>query len=141
MLWTITITGFTADEAEVDPAVGEIAALLYERGHGEVILSAQPVAAELALPLFRPRRRGRTYIDACPECGAPAGLHALSCQHYPAEPEHLSDAALDELRSLPPSQWHDWPPDPYDQGLPLVEIRQDHLAALLAEVDSWRRGE
>ena len=84
------------------------------------------------------------HIGACPECGAQAGLHALSCRHYeivPAEPEHLSDACLEELRSLPPSQWHGWPPDDYDQGLPVVEIRQDHLEALLAEVNSWRNGE
>ena len=141
MPWTITITGFTANEAEVDPAVGAIAALLYERGHGDVVLSALPVAAELAVPLPQPKRRRRTYIGACPECGAQAGLHALSCQHYSAEPEHLSDACLDELRSLPPSQWHGWPPDDYDQGLPVVEIRQDHLAALLAEVNSWRSPE
>lgn len=103
-----------------------------------------PAVAELAAPLQQPKQRKRTYIGACPECGAQAGRHTLSCQHYeivPAEPEHLSDACLAELRSLPPSQWHGWPPDDYDLGLPVVEIRQDHLEALLAEVDSWRRGE
>jgi hypothetical protein len=139
--WTITITGFIIDEAEVDPTVGAIAALLDEHGHRDVILSALPVAAELAVPLPQPRRRRRTYIGACPECGAQAGLHALSCRHYSAVPEHLSETSLDELRSLPPSQWHGWPADDYDQGLPVVEIRQDHLAALLAEVDSCRSPE
>jgi hypothetical protein len=141
MPWTITITGLTGDEAEIDAAVVAIASLLDACSDGDITVSAQPAATELAAPLQQPKRRRRTYIGACPECGAQAGLHALSCQHYeivPAEPEYLSDDCLAELRSLPPSQWHGWPPDEYDQGLPVVEIRQDHLEALLAEVDSWR---
>ncbi|HEU5216829.1 MAG TPA: hypothetical protein VFU30_14965 [Gaiellaceae bacterium] len=145
MPWTITITGLVADGMEVDVASGAIATLLDGRGHAGITVSALPLAAELALPLQQPRRRRRrTYIGGCPECGAQAGLHALSCRHYeivPAEPEHLSEACLEELRSLPPSQWYGWPPDDYDQGLPVVEIRQDHLEALLAEVDSWRNPE
>lgn len=142
--WTLTITGLTADEAEVDAVIGGIASLLAAEGHRDVTVSAQPLAAELGVPLQRPRQRRRTYIGACPDCGAQAGLHALSCRHYPvvpAEPDFLSDACLDELRSLPPSQWHGWPPDDYDLGLPVVEIRQDHLEALLAEIDSWRSPE
>lgn len=55
-------------------------------------------------------------------------------------PPPLTDALLVELRALPPSQWSGWPPDEYDQGLPVVELRQDHLAALLAEVEEARRG-
>jgi hypothetical protein len=68
-----------------------------------------------------PRRRRRLYIGACPECGAAAVLHALSCRYYElgrADREHLSDACLEELRALPPSQWHGWPPDDYDRGCP-----------------------
>ena len=144
MPWTITITGLIADGMEIDVASGAIAALLDQRGHGGITVSAQPAAAELAAPLQQPGRPRRMHIGACTECGAQAGLHALSCRHYPivpAEPEHLSEACLAELRSLPPSQWHGWPPDDYDQGLPVVEIRQDHLEALLAEVDSWRNPE
>lgn len=144
MPWTITITGLNTDEVEADAAIVAIASLLDGRGHKGFTLSAQPLAAELAAPLQQPKKRRRTYIGACPECGAQAGLHALSCRHYPivpAEPEHLSDECLEELRSLPPSQWHGWPPDDYDQGLPVIEIRQDHLEALLAEVNSWRNGE
>lgn len=88
-----------------------------------------------------PPRRGRTYVGACPECGAQAGLHALSCSRYPprAEPLPLSDAVLAQLRALPPSRWEGWPPDDYDQGLPVVELRQDHLAALLIELEAGRR--
>lgn len=144
MPWTITITGLIADGMEVDVVSGDIAALLEAHGHRDITVSAQPAPAELAAPLQQPGRRRRMHIGACTECGAQAGLHALSCRHYeivPAEPEHLSDACLDELRSLPPSQWYGWPPDDYDQGLPVVEIRQDHLEALLAEVDSWRSPE
>jgi hypothetical protein len=118
MPWTITVTGVTADQSEVGSAVFAIAALLNERGDGGVTVAAQPLAVELAAPLQRSKRRKRTSFGACSECGAQAGLHALSCQHYSAEPEHLSDACLAELRSLPPSQWHGWPPDDYDQGLP-----------------------
>jgi len=51
----------------------------------------------------------------------------------------LTDARPAELRTLPASQWSSWPPDDYDQSLPLVELRQDHLAALLAEVERARR--
>ena len=96
----------------------------------------------------RPRRRA-SYIGECPECGAQAGLHALSCSRFPEpssalesarSPRPLTEAALAELRALPPSSWEGWPPADYDQGLPVVEIRQDHLRALLAEVEERRRG-
>jgi hypothetical protein len=143
--WTLQITGLDASKEELDAEIGAIAALLDARGHRSFNLSAQPLAADLAVPLQQPRRRRRrAYIGACPHCGAQAGLHALSCEHYrtaEGEPEPLSDACLAELRSLPPSQWSGWPPDDYDQGLAVVEIRQDHLKALLAEVDVRRRGE
>lgn len=86
-------------------------------------------------------RRRRSYVGACPDCGAQAGLHALACSRYHSttEPAPLSEALIEELRALPPSQWSGWPPDDYDQGLPVVEIRQDHLAALLTEVAEARR--
>ena len=35
--------------------------------------------------------------------------------------------------------WEGWPPSDYDQGLPVVEIRQDQLRALLADVEERRR--
>jgi len=144
MPWTITITGLHVDEDDLDRSIFAIAGLLSTHDHEGFTLSAQPASAELAAPLQHPSQRRRRHIGACPECGAQAGLHALSCQYYPiipAEPEHLSDACLEELRSLPPFQWHGWPPDDYDEGWPVVEIRQDHLEALLAEVDSWRNPE
>jgi hypothetical protein len=77
----------------------------------------------------------------CPECGAWAGLHALSCSHYreaDVRAPRLSPAELTQLRSLTPSRWEGWPPEEYDQGLPVVEVRQDHLRALLDEVDEQR---
>ena len=84
----------------------------------------------------------QNYPGRCPECFGLKGLHALSCAHYhepePAAP--LTEAELAILRALPPSQWEGWPPDDYDLGLPVVEIRQDHLRALLAEVEERRRG-
>ncbi len=96
----------------------------------------------------RPRRRA-SYIGECQECGAQAGLHALSCSRFPGPssapgmcepPRPLTEAALAELRALPPSSWEGWPPADYDQGLPVVEIRQDQLLSLLAEVEERRRG-
>jgi hypothetical protein len=86
-------------------------------------------------------RRRRSYIGACPECGSQAGLHALSCSRYrsAAPPPPLTEGLIAELRALPASQWSGWPPDDYDQSLPLVELRQDHLASLLAEVEEARR--
>lgn len=81
-------------------------------------------------------------MGACAECGSQAGLHALSCSRYrsTSEPPPLTEALLAELRALPASQWSGWPPDEYDQGLPVVEIRQDHLAALLSALEQARRG-
>lgn len=79
----------------------------------------------------------------CPECGAWLGLHALSCSRYVADspPGRLSEVALAELRALAPSMWRGWPVEEYDQGLPVVEVRQDHLASLIAEVEEARSRE
>jgi hypothetical protein len=79
----------------------------------------------------------------CPECGAVGGLHALSCSRYPQAKEPavpLTAAELAELRTLMPTQWQGWPPEDYDQGLPVVEVRQDHLRALLDEIEAHRSG-
>lgn len=86
-------------------------------------------------------RKRKRYVGACAECGSQAGLHALSCSRYRSigEPPPLTKALVAELRALPASQWSGWPPDEYDQGLPVVEIRQDHLAALLLELEQARR--
>ena len=79
----------------------------------------------------------------CEECGAWLGLHALSCSRYSGQEPvaRLSAAVLEEIRGLPPSMWRGWPVEEYDQGLPVVEVRQDHLAALLAEVEEARSRE
>jgi len=77
----------------------------------------------------------------CPECGATGGLHTLSCTRYPhanEPPGRLTDAELAELKRLVPWQWEDWH-DPYERGTPLCEIRQDHLRALLDELEELRR--
>ncbi len=86
-------------------------------------------------------RGWRMSVPVCPECGGRVHLHALSCSQKVPDvdrPPPLSEAVLLELRSLPPHQWYEAPADSYDQGLPVVEIRQDHLAALLAELESSR---
>lgn len=49
----------------------------------------------------------------------------------------LSEAELTELRALEPYTWEAWPPDEYDQGLPVIEVRHQQLRALLDEVESW----
>ncbi len=80
-------------------------------------------------------------IGGCPECGAATGLHALSCSRYAHASEpvaFLTEAELEKLRALAPYQWQAWPPDEYDQGLPVVELRQEHLRALLHEVEEHR---
>ena len=46
---------------------------------------------------------------------------------------------LAALKNLVPWQWEDWQ-DPYERGLPLCEVRQDHLRSLLNELEEWRRG-
>lgn len=79
--------------------------------------------------------------DRCPECGASGGMHTLACSHYTRASwaaGRLSDEELAGLRSLLPSRWEGWPPEAYDQGLPVVEVRQDHLHALLDEVSAAR---
>lgn len=89
----------------------------------------------------RKREDGGVVAASCSECGARAGLHALSCSHYRAPAvavARLTAAEISELRSLTPSMWEAWPPDDYDQGLPVVEVRQDHLHALLDELDELR---
>ncbi len=83
-----------------------------------------------------------TQLAVCSECGARAGLHALSCSRYGkgSEPAtRLTDAELAELRALTPFVWEAWPPNEYDQGLPVVEVRQDQLRELLNEVKERRR--
>jgi hypothetical protein len=69
-------------------------------------------------------------------------MHALSCSRHehagePTTP--LTDTELMTLRALIPSRWEGWPPEDYDQGLPVVEVRQDHLRALLDEVEAYRQ--
>jgi hypothetical protein len=78
----------------------------------------------------------------CPECHAWDGLHALSCSHFeaPDRVKRLTDAELAELRVQPPYIWKSYPVTEYDRGRPVVEIVQDHLAALLEEVEAARGG-
>jgi LmbE family N-acetylglucosaminyl deacetylase len=141
MPWTLTITDLNAGgEDEVRSVVTAIADLLAGRGYQVPGLSFQPTGVDINTA----RRAGE-----CSECGSRAGLHALSCSHYPGseqdpeanhDPEPLSEPVLTALRRLQPYAWYAWPADSYDQGQPLVEVRQDHLAALLAEVQEARSG-
>jgi DNA-binding XRE family transcriptional regulator len=94
---------------------------------------------------------GADRSSGCPECGATGGLHAISCSNY----RHfvgiykpffeargkLSDGELANLRALVPYQWFGWPPDEYDRGLPVVEVRQDQLEALLNDLEEHRNAE
>jgi hypothetical protein len=80
----------------------------------------------------------------CPDCGASSGMHTLACSHFTKANwacGRLSDEELAELRTLLPSRWEGWPPEDYDQGLPVVEVRQDHLLALLDELVTARKRE
>ena len=141
MPWTLTIQDLNAGgEEEVRSVVAAVADLLAGRGYHVPRLSFQPTGASVAAV----RRAGE-----CAECGSQAGLHALSCSRYPNpaqdpeanhDPEPLSDSVLAALRGLQPYAWYAWPMDSYDQGLPIVEVRQTHLAALLAEVKKARDG-
>jgi DNA-binding XRE family transcriptional regulator len=89
--------------------------------------------------------------SGCRECGATGGLHALSCSNYTHLVEiykpffeargKLSDGEIATLRALVPYQRSGWPPDEIDRGLPVVEVRQDHLEALLNDLEEHRRAE
>jgi hypothetical protein len=87
-----------------------------------------------------PSNRDEGIRPDCPECQSWFGLHALSCSRYKADAPvtPLTEAELAELRAQPPSIWKGWPVEEYDQGLPVVEIRQDHLAALIEKVEATR---
>jgi len=127
MYWTLTITRLSASELGMDQLIRAITDLLRARGQQgfDFTLSYQ--------------RAGD--IGACPECRGDAGLHALSCASYERATggsERLSAASLEKLRSLLPFQSIEWLPD---EALPVVELRQDQLEALISEVDSCRRGE
>jgi hypothetical protein len=129
MYWTLTITRLSGSLLGMDKLIGAITALLRARGQQgfDFTLSYQ--------------RRAGSNTAACPECGAQAGLHAISCESYQPtadDPEHLSDVQLEELRAIPPFQSYEWLTD---EALPAVELRQDQLEALITEVNSWRRGE
>ena len=139
MPWTLTIPNLNAGaEAEVQSVVSAIADLLAARGYRVPTLSFEPTGADFV---------GIRRAGECDECGSKAGLHALACSSYPCQgdgPETkegsapLSESVLTELRWLQPYAWYAWTPESYDQGQTLVEVRQDHLGALLAEVQEAR---
>lgn len=139
MPWTLTIPDLNAGrEEEVRSVVAAIADLLAGRGYQVRTLTFWPTG----LDVVRVRPAGECY-----ECGTRAGLHALSCSHYPGPekdpeasggPEPLSESVLDGLLRLQPYEWCAWPADSYDQ--PVVEILQEHLGALVDEVQEARNG-
>lgn len=137
MPWTLTIPDLNAGrEEEVRSVIAAIADLLAGRGYAVPVLSFRPTGA--AVVRVRP-------AGECVECGSKAGLHSLSCSNYSraerdpeakGDPEPLSESVLAGLRRLQPYEWCAWPKDSYDW--PVVEVLQEHLGALLAEVEQAR---
>ena len=135
--YILTVRDLDADEPEIDRVLAYVTTLVGDLGHHEAIVKA---FRQQDLNAFGRGRLGQQ----CPECGARDTLHSLACSKHPQREEAaqpLTEAELQELRERVPYWWSDtWPPDEYDQGQPIVEIRQDHLRALLADAAKGGRG-
>jgi hypothetical protein len=137
MSWTLTVRGLNASEGVVDEAVENVVDLLEGQGLGGFTFALQHAEDDLARRVQRTRP-----VGTCPDCGGDEGLHALLCPRYTrasGQAGLLPEFGLAELRWLVPYDGRAGFPDRHDQAMPVVEIPQEYLAALLAEVEAVRR--